>query len=161
MLYNISMAKSLKKKKKNKFKTNPLYNGLHFGGKPPKYDKKEQILPIISKYLSKCNYLWFPTKAGLRIALDLSRDAYNEYKKREEFTDTLRKVENIIEEAWSQRLGGQSASGAIFYLKNAFKEDFKDKQEVEHSGGMTISSILDQIEQDKAKQNESKRSKTT
>jgi hypothetical protein len=47
-------------------------------------------------------------------------------------TGTIKGVEEMIENAWVQRLGGPNASGAIFYLKNAFRDDYKDRHE--HTG---------------------------
>lgn len=113
------------------------------------YSKKEEILPIIKRYLETCDWWRMPTKAGLRIALGFTRETYREYKEKEEFVDTIKGVENFIEECWTQQLTNQSAAGTIFYLKNAFKEDFKDRQEVEHSGALTISEVLAKLRENK------------
>ena len=37
----------------------------------------------LEKYFESCSRFIIPTKAGLRIALNLSRESYNEYKKKE------------------------------------------------------------------------------
>ena len=133
-------------KKNPKEKTKPRYSFKHVG-RPPQYDHKEQIIPLVKEYFSSVRFPFeLPTKVGLRIALHLSRESYNEYKRKDEFVDTIKEAENLIEQSWTQRLGGTTPTGAIFYLKNAFKEDFKDKQEVEHSGGVSISKLLDEAE---------------
>lgn len=68
-----------------------------------------------------------PTKAGLRIWLDVSPPVYVDYKNK--YPNALKRVENIIEDSWVQRLAGNNVTGAIFYLKNAFKEEYKDRTE--------------------------------
>jgi len=66
-----------------------------------------------------------PTKSGLRIWLGISKPVYNDYKKR--FPNPIKRVEDIIEDCWVQVLKGNSVTGAIFYLKNAFSEDYRDR----------------------------------
>lgn len=86
---------------------------------------------LILVYFDECKdskpLVVMPTKAGLCLALDITRDTYNEYKKKPDFSDTLKKAELLMENLWTQRLGGTSPTGAIFYLKNAFKEHYKDR----------------------------------
>jgi hypothetical protein len=59
--------------------------------------------------------------------LDISRPTYNEYRKK--YPNTIRRADAGIETAWVQKLAGQSSTGSIFYLKNAFKETYQDKHE--------------------------------
>ena len=75
-----------------------------------------------------------PNKAGLCVYLGICKETYNDYKKK--FSDSIKGFESITENAWVQRLGGSSPTGAIFYLKNAF--DYRDKQEIEQSGKIDI-----------------------
>ena len=101
-------------------------------GRPLKYNKKEEIQEIFDRYVSDCiEKKQTLTKAGLLFYLELSRESYREYKMKPEFVDTLRKIEYLIENAWLQRLTETGATGAIFYLKNAFKELYKDRQETD------------------------------
>lgn len=74
-----------------------------------------------------------PTKAGLLRHLKISRETWREYKERDEFVDAIRDAELLIEDAWNQQLLGPGASGPIFYLKNAFKEHYRDRQELDHT----------------------------
>jgi hypothetical protein len=76
-----------------------------------------------------------PNKAGLCIWLNIHKDTYNEYKKKPTFSDALKGAEMWIENAWVQRLAGNAPTGAIFYLKNAFKEDYKDRSETDITSG--------------------------
>jgi DNA-packaging protein gp3 len=99
-------------------------------GRPPKYSSEQVLVKAVDAYFDGCKEkMLMPSKAGICYALNLSRDTYNEYKKR--FPDTLKQVENYIEAAWVQRLAGTAATGAIFYLKNAFKEDYRDRTETD------------------------------
>lgn len=68
-----------------------------------------------------------PNKAGLRLALKISKATYNEYKKK--YPDPLRVAEDTIEGFWISRLISPGATGPIFYLKNAFGDDYRDKVE--------------------------------
>lgn len=63
------------------------------------------------------------------MALGISRDTYSEYRKK--YPDTIKDTDGHIENAWLQKLTGAGATGPIFYLKNAFKEDYKDKTETD------------------------------
>lgn len=70
-----------------------------------------------------------PNKAGLCVFLRIDKSTYNDYKQK--YPDTIKEVEAVIENAWVQRLRDPGATGAIFYLKNAFKEDYKDRHETD------------------------------
>lgn len=84
-----------------------------------------------------------PNKAGLCVALGISRDTYSEYRKK--FPDTIKRADQIIEDIWVQRLPQKNATGVIFYLKAAM--GWKDQQNVDITTkgekltitGMTIS----------------------
>lgn len=112
------------------------------GGRPPKFATLEDLGRELKKYFDSCiESRTMPTKAGLCLFLHISRDTYNEYKKKKEFSDALKGTELYLEDAWIQRLAGNSPTGAIFYLKNAFKEEYKDRHETDvTSGGKPIES---------------------
>lgn len=102
------------------------------GGRPPKYESAAQLGEQIKLYFDSCEKSrTMPNKAGLCVWLHISRDTYNEYKKK--FPDILKATEHYIENAWVQRLAGNAPTGAIFYLKNAFKDDYREKQEIDHT----------------------------
>ena len=111
------------------------------GGRPPKYEDSEVLGIQILKYFDSCeSSRTIPNKAGLCVFLHISRETYNQYKTR--FPDALKAVEDYIENAWVQRLAGNSPTGAIFYLKNAFSRDYRDKHETDlTSGGEKIVGI--------------------
>lgn len=107
------------------------------GGRPPKFSNGETLHDQIMKYFDSCTESrTMPNKAGLCVWLHISRDTYNQYKKK--FSDAFKGVEDYIQNLWVQRLAGNAPTGAIFYLKNAFKEDFKDKQEFENTGKLIL-----------------------
>ncbi len=100
------------------------------GGRPPKYKTELEMALKISDYFGKCDEKReLPNKAGLCLFLGITRESYGDYKER--FPDTIKGADSTIENAWVQRLGGNSPTGAIFYLKNAFKEHYKDKHETD------------------------------
>lgn len=97
-------------------------------GKPRKYKTEQELLDKARQYFELCDEnKVLPDKAGLRIYVDLSKSTYGEYK--EKYPDALRYIEDYIESCWARRLPYANATGPIFYLKNAFKEDFKDRVE--------------------------------
>lgn len=108
-------------------------------GRPPKYSKAEDLVSAANKYFEKCDLArQLPEKAGLCLALGITRETYSQYKKGD-FSDAIKGFELYIESNWVRRLGGQAATGAIFYLKNAFRDDFKDRNETDvTSGGKPI-----------------------
>lgn len=73
-----------------------------------------------------------PNIAGLCVFIDISRDTFYEYAKR--YSDTIKRTYNKIEAEWVQRLNDMGATGAIFYLKNAFRELYKDRHDVTSDG---------------------------
>lgn len=110
-------------------------------GKPPIFPDNNSFSQAIVEYFALCEKLeQIPNKAGLRLFLAMSIDTYSEYKER--YPDTLKIAEHVIENAWIQRLATPASVGAIFYLKNAFKDDYKDRRETDiTSGGDKISGI--------------------
>lgn len=104
----------------------------HAGGRPLKFTP-EFIEYTFLSYRSNCKQeKKIMNKAGLLHDLGMSRETYREYKEKKEFVDTLKEIESEIEDAWIQQLAKSGvATGAIFYLKNAFKEDYKDRHETD------------------------------
>ena len=98
--------------------------------RPLKYTE-DKFKNVTETYLTRDGV---PTKSGLLLALDLSRQAWDEYKDRIEFGDTIKRAELTIEEAWVQRLAGNNVAGTIFYLKNAFKEHYRDNHDFTTDG---------------------------
>lgn len=107
-------------------------------GRPLKYTSVEEIVPLIEAYFEKCDVEERPyTISGLAYALETSRNTLMVYEGKDEFSNTIKKAKLKCEKYAEERLfsGGQVA-GVIFNLKNNF--GWKDKQEVESSGGVNI-----------------------
>jgi hypothetical protein len=103
--------------------------------RPPKYKRAKELQEIIDIYFEECSgdKYHVPSKPGLRVRLGICRDTYLEWGKApHKFSGTIKAANDIIEEAWVRCLTRPQPTGAIFYLKNAFKDDYKDR--VEHTG---------------------------
>lgn len=74
----------------------------------------------------------YPTVTGLGLALDMTRQTLIEYQNEDEFSDTIKKAKQRVENAIEQRLFHNNATGSIFNLKNNF--NWKDKSESETYG---------------------------
>ncbi len=108
-------------------------------GRPPSFKNVQELRNKAEAYFAKCEKKKLPPeKASLCLALGISRETYSKYRKEPDFTDTIKECDSLIQSWWVRRLSGQAATGAIFYLKNAFKEDFKDKYEgdMHHKGSI-------------------------
>ena len=108
--------------------------------RPPKYATEELLKDKVVAYFEKCEEKKeMPNKAGLRLFLDIDKSTYSDYKKK--FPNPIKRAEETIENAWVQRLGGNAPTGAIFYLKNAFFEDYRDKVEQTIDGSLKIEGV--------------------
>lgn len=103
--------------------------------RPPKFESVQEFEGLINAYFIECkNEEKIASKAGLALALDTTRETLGDYEKKEGFSDTLKRAYQMIEEGWVQKLGGTTqVTGAIFYLKNAFSKDYRDKHELDHT----------------------------
>ena|SRR3990167_2774981 len=108
-------------------------------GRPPKFKNEAELQAKLIEYFAECDTKkWMPNKAGLCVFLGILRERYSELRKK--YPHTIKGCDNLIEQTWVQRLGGNSPTGAIFYLKNAFKEHYKDRHENDiTTGGKPIS----------------------
>lgn len=128
------------------------------GGRPLKFESVEKLEEAISGYLEVCeSKREITNKAGLCSYLKINRDTYCEWKKKDhKFSDAIKDFERVTENAWVQRLNGNAPTGAIFYLKNAFREDYQDRKETDiTSGGEKILVIPHQLIEKNDNSNES------
>lgn len=103
-------------------------------GRPPIWDDAEKFAQAVDDYFSDpdINHSW----TGLAIHLGFeSRQSLEDYKKKPGFSYPIKKALLRIEEKYENGLFGKNPAGSIFALKNF---GWKDKQEVEQSGGITI-----------------------
>lgn len=124
----------------------------HAGGRPPKFKDIEELDELLSRYFQVCkDDKKIPTKAGMALYLDTTRETLGDYEGKEEFSYTIKRAYQLIEEAWNQKLGGNTqVAGSIFYLKNAFHKDYKDKQEVDTTikGSISLTDLFDKSRND-------------
>lgn len=102
-------------------------------GRPPIWDDPEAFAKRVEEYFDTEKT---PTWSGLALYLGFeSRQSLEDYKKKEGFTYPIKKALLRIETHYEQSIQSRNPAGAIFALKNF---GWKDKQEVEQSGGLTI-----------------------
>ena len=105
--------------------------------RPRKFDNAGDLQEKIESYFIKCEDEKKPyTVSGLCVHLDVTRETLSQYEKKKEFSDTIKKAKTMIEN-WIEEnalLNKLNSVVAIFNLKNNF--GWKDKQELEHSGGI-------------------------
>lgn len=137
------MAK-IRKRAAKKTKSNTLGQVFKAGvmGRPRKYTNVEDFMNDIVEYLDGFSKTYYakarkPSKAGLRVYLNFTRDTVMRYENGErdtkpeklpvDFSDTIKRAHDIIENEWVQMLpfGG---SGVIFYLKNGF--GYRDERNI-------------------------------
>lgn len=80
------------------------------------------------RYLKTCQRKGkFPNRAGLCTALNIRReDFFNMCKESGARGAILARFKEACEDAWVQRLGVNASQGAVFFLKNTFREDYND-----------------------------------
>lgn len=112
-------------------------------GRPTKYDPSFCETVIESGQAGK-------TLAGMAEDLDIDRSTLNEWMDAHE--DFSRAVKRGLQkaQAWWEDQGriatfggidGFNATSYIFQMKNRFKEDWREKVETEHSGGIQIAAV--------------------
>ena len=110
------------------------------GGRPKLYTSADQMQQVIDAYFEECKESEEPlTISGLALALDMTTETLRQYGEGEEFSSTVRKAKQKVENYVEKRLmaGGQAA-GPIFNLKN--NVGWKDKTETDiTSGGEKLS----------------------
>jgi len=105
------------------------------------YKSKAKLKRNILWYFELCDYTEKPyTIAGLAVYLGITIHTLNKYRTLEPFKDiiemTLLFIESKAEE--DVREGKKNPIGTIFWLKNRFKEGWKDTQEIELKSGDTF-----------------------
>lgn len=106
-------------------------------GRPPKYTSPVDMQSDIDAYFAACLANEEPpTISGLAYHLGMSTEALRNYQEKDNFLATVKRAKQRVEMHLEKRLNDPAPTGAIFNLKNNF--GWKDKQEVEQSGNLTI-----------------------
>jgi len=114
-------------------------------GKHPTFATEAEFEDKVARYLTECmTKQRLPNVAGACAFMDIGRTTFYDYCVK--YPNTQKRIEARIEDAWVNRLGEPGATGAIFYLKNAFRELYKDKHETDiTSKGEAIQPLLVRI----------------
>jgi predicted CopG family antitoxin len=130
-------------------------------GRPLLFDTPEKLLDKFYKYVDKCettsiilpngNITTKPiTVTGFCKYAKVYRELLNEYKKKDNFSDTIKEIYNVIENDVEDGIltGKYNAVAGIFNLKN--NHNWKDKHETELTGkdGSPLSITLDKKQSD-------------
>ena len=101
-------------------------------GRPPKWTTPEELQIDIDKYFDECKKTGEPlTITGLAIALDTYRDVLIDYQEKDEFSNTVKKAKQKIENFAEKQLYNKDVptTGVIFNLKNNY--GWVDRQELD------------------------------
>ena len=104
------------------------------GGRPPKFETPELLEAACKEYISANGNNLTITGLALYLGFD-SRQSLYDYEKKEEFSFIIKEARLNVENSYEKSLRTVSVTGAIFALKNM---GWKDKQEVEQSGGLSM-----------------------
>lgn len=112
-------------------------------GRPLKFSSVAQMQTLIDAYFLSCHdeegkRVKPYSVTGLALALDCTRETLDEYQKRADFSDSVKKAKLRVENYYEENLPFQNATGSIFALKNF---GWHDKQQTEHSGGVVITKL--------------------
>lgn len=87
------------------------------------------------------------TLAGMAEDLDIDRGTLNDWMvAHDEFSRAVKRGLQKAQAWWEDQgriatfggIDGFNATSYIFQMKNRFKEDWREKQEIEHKGGVTV-----------------------
>jgi len=107
-------------------------------GRPLKFESVEELREKIDEYFAITPEDEI-TITGLAIHLDTFRSVLCDYEEKDEFSDTVKKAKQRVENGYEKDLKKHGRSGTIFALKNF---DWKDKTEQDlTSGGKSFAPI--------------------
>ena len=109
-------------------------------GRPTKYDPAfcERIIELAKEGASK---------AEMALDLDIAYSTFDVWQNDiPEFSDAVKRAERLAQGWWEKQgrkatfgaFDGFNATSFIFNMKNRFREDWREKQEIEHAGGVSV-----------------------
>lgn len=100
-------------------------------GRPKKFKSTKELQTLIDNYFLDCAENEEPvTVTGLCIWLDTTRETLMDYQESDEFSDTIKKAKQRIENAYEKRLIKRGNAGDIFALKQF---GWTDKQTIDNN----------------------------
>ena len=111
-------------------------------GRPRKIKSPREFERLAGAYFQKCEAEGEPALlTGLILAVGLSaRESLDEYGRRPEFYDSVKKAKLRIEMEYEKALRSRNPAGPIFALKNF---GWTDKQDLELSGNVAVKTLAD------------------
>ena len=117
-------------------------------GRPLKIESPEQMEKILNEYFENTaeNRI---TLTGICLALDLDKNNFYEYEKREGYEKIVKRARMIVENSYEMSLRENGRTGDIFALKNF---GWRDKMEVENNAEISkLDELLGAIKNDSTK----------
>ena len=102
-------------------------------GRPRKIKSVKHFEELSEAYIERCKTNNEPVLlTGLILALGLSsRESLDEYGRREEFSDPVKKAKLRVQAEYEKQLYGRNPAGAIFALKNFGWSDRPDTEKLD------------------------------
>jgi hypothetical protein len=112
-------------------------------GRPTKYDPAfcDKVIELAATGASK---------AEIALDLDIAYSTFDVWQNEiPEFSEAVKRAERISQGWWEKQgriatfggVEGFNSTSFIFNMKNRFKQDWRDKVEQEHSGGLRVLSV--------------------
>lgn len=105
----------------------------HAGGRPLKFKSVEELQVKIDAYFDECDKTGdIYSVVGLALALDTDRITLIRYEERDEFSNTIKRAKQKIENQMVNRalIGVYNPTVSIFLMKNNFNYVDRTEQEV-------------------------------
>jgi hypothetical protein len=105
----------------------------------------EEFDALVDEYVSKCVAdERMITLTGMILHLGLSsRQSLDRYKTYDGFSDSVKRLKLLVENAYEERLAKNNPTGSIFALKNM---GWSDRQELDHSSTDGSMSGVDRVQ---------------
>ena len=100
-------------------------------GRPPHFDSPKKLLSAFLEFKEECKKNDDPlTVSGFCNYIESYKDLLNEYKKKEEFSGTIKKIYSLIENDIEKGIlkNKYNTTAGIFNLKNNFGQTDKVQQ---------------------------------
>lgn len=135
-----------KQTKSPKAKKAPKLKYMH-AGHPPSFTSPEDMALRMDSYFALAKgrgrgWKERPSKAGLFYHLGVSRETMGNYLDKKEYFDTIKRAYALIETQWVNKLDEAYPTGGIFYLKNAFKEEYRDRYDHTSDGAAMAAPVI-------------------